>query len=174
MLYFSCGYCAVSSVRFRCLLRLVEHMIWYASWYVYTHVRWSHLCICVWGVRFCFIYCVYAVLFVFLRRYSSAPELLEPVLWPRTALQRWVNVRTTTVTYIPGITQASGLGRISADLLQHIQRVYRVCATPLSSTAVTFCQILFPSKPVVRSIEVSHAACKDEFRRNPRSHSYRS
>ena len=29
-----------------------------------------------------------------------------------------------------------------------------------------FCQILFPSKPVVRAIEVSHAACKDEFRRN--------
>ena len=28
-------------------------------------------------------------------------------------------------------------------------------------------------KPVVRAIEVSHAACKDEFRRNPRSHSWR-
>ena len=38
---------------------------------------------------------------------------------------------------------------------------------------VRFCQILFPSKPVVRAIEVSHAACKDEFRQNPRSHSWR-
>ena len=34
-------------------------------------------------------------------------------------------------------------------------------------------QILFPLKPVVPvgAIEVSHAACKDEFRQNPRSHS---
>ena len=28
-------------------------------------------------------------------------------------------------------------------------------------------------KPVVRAIEVSHAACKDYFRRNPRCHSWR-
>ena len=46
--------------------------------------------------------------------------------------------------------------------------------TPLSSTAVRFCHmfsdfvkfclILFTSKPVVRAIEESHAACKDDFR----------
>ena len=46
------------------------------------------------------------------------------------------------------------------------------------------CQILFPSVrtehlswdnmiPVVRAIEVSHAACKDEFRRNLRPRSWR-
>ena len=44
---------------------------------------------------------------------------------------------------------------------------------PILSDVVTFCQILFPSKPVVRAIEVSHAACKDEFRENPRSYSCR-
>ena len=38
---------------------------------------------------------------------------------------------------------------------------------------VRFRQVLFPSKPVVRAIEVSRAACKDEFRQNPRSHSCR-
>ena len=41
------------------------------------------------------------------------------------------------------------------------------------SDVVRFCHNLFPSKPVVRAIEVSHAACKDEFRKNPRSHSCR-
>ena len=48
----------------------------------------------------------------------------------------------------------------------------------LSSTAVRFCpprqglDILDGHiKPVVRTIGVSHAACKDEFRPNPRSHS---
>ena len=38
----------------------------------------------------------------------------------------------------------------------------------MSSDVVRFCQILFPSKPVVRAIELSHAACKDEVRENPR------
>ena len=41
------------------------------------------------------------------------------------------------------------------------------------SDVVGFCQILFPSKPAVRAIEVSHAACKDEFRQNPRSRNCR-
>ena len=41
------------------------------------------------------------------------------------------------------------------------------------SHVVRFCRILFPSKPVVRAMEVSHAARKDEFRQNPRSHSSR-
>ena len=78
-------------------------------------------------------------------------------------------------------TQASGLAWISADLLQHFQGVYRICIYIYAyppwvlqlSDFVRFCQILFPSKPVVGAIEVSHAACKDEFRQNPRSHSCR-
>ena len=42
------------------------------------------------------------------------------------------------------------------------------------SDVVRVWPILFPSKAVVRAIEVSHAACKeDEFRQNPRSHSCR-
>ena len=28
------------------------------------------------------------------------------------------------------------------------------------------------TQPVIRAIGVSHTACKDEFRRNPRSHSW--
>ena len=38
------------------------------------------------------------------------------------------------------------------------------CSCQILSDVVKFCQILFPSKPVVRAIEVSHAACEDEFR----------
>ena len=45
---------------------------------------------------------------------------------------------------------------------------------PVLQLGVILCQILFPSKPVVRAIDVSHAACKDEFGQNPRSHSCRS
>lgn len=33
------------------------------------------------------------------------------------------------------------------------------------------CQISFLSEPVLRAIKVSHAPCKDDFRRNPSSHS---
>ena len=68
-------------------------------------------------------------------------------------------------------------GRMQNDFirLKHLQGVHGVliCVPPLSPTPVRFCPILFPSKPVVRAIQVSHAACKDEFRQNPRSHSCR-
>ena len=39
-------------------------------------------------------------------------------------------------------TQASGMGWISADLLQHLQGVYRICVPPLSSTATRFRKML--------------------------------
>ena len=88
ILSFSCVYYAVSSGSVSAATRL-------AYWYevlrilIRIYVRWSHLFIFVWGIRFvsvtivCIIFCF--CLF-FLLREPSAPELLEPVLWPRTAL----------------------------------------------------------------------------------------
>ena len=61
-------------------------------------------------------------------------------------------------------------------------RFWRVLAARAyrTPTEIHSCQSLFPSrqtkhpwkghiKPVARGIEVSHAACKDDFRRSPRS-----
>ena len=84
------------SPRFRFLLRFVQHTRTDVLRMFYTYVRLSQLkkikkCLrYTWYlVRFIFSYCVWtlsSVLFVCLLRYSSAPELLEPVLWPRNAL----------------------------------------------------------------------------------------
>ena len=41
----------------------------------------------------------------------------------------------------------------------HVQGVYSICMPPEFNS----CHIWFPSKPVVRAIEVSHAACKGEL-----------
>ena len=49
--------------------------------------------------------------------------------------------------------------------------ILHMCTPPESyscqilSDVVGLCQILFPSKPVVCAIEISHAACKDDFSR---------
>ena len=55
--------------------------IWYVSWYVRTQLSPFYFCL---RYTICFSYCVYylLLLFVFLLRWFSAPELLEPVLWP--------------------------------------------------------------------------------------------
>ena len=58
ILYFSCGYCAVSSVSVSAATRLAYDM------YLNTYVRWSHLFIFVWGIRFvsvvvCVIFCFF-------------------------------------------------------------------------------------------------------------------
>ena len=47
--------------------------------------------------------------------------------------------------------------------------VYSFPRLPIYRLYSRFGQILFPSKPVVRSIEVSHTAFKYEFRHNPLS-----
>ena len=52
---------------------------------------------------------------------------------------------------------------------QHLLEVYRapcICTYDISSELHS-CQISVRSKPVVRAIEVSHAACKDKFRLKP-------
>ena len=53
----------------------------------------------VWGVRLVLVIVGSILCFDFFSS-CSAPGLLEPVVWPRTALWRWVNVRTTLSTTV--------------------------------------------------------------------------
>lgn len=71
------------------LVILVEVGVWWCfdNLYVPVLLFWdvrfvSGMCTCLW----CFCH----------ERYFPTPELLKPVLWPRTWLWRWVHARTTT------------------------------------------------------------------------------
>ena len=64
ILSFSCGYYAVSSVSVSAATRSAYSYVWYIYMYLDTYVRWSHIFILDWGIRFvsvivCFTFCFY-------------------------------------------------------------------------------------------------------------------
>ena len=98
----------------------------------------------------------------------------------RIAVRVWYNVHRVMHDHLSPllILLLIILGATNINMVAYISvATYFVFVHSLSSTAVRFVPLNKDQHPwwghikpvVVRAIEVSHTACKDEFRRNPRS-----
>ena len=88
VLSFSCGYYAVSSVLVSAATRL--------AYYISIRTLISPFLFLVWGVRFILVILCIILGFYLFSSWGNVPLQNYWSLWPRTALQRWVHVSTTT------------------------------------------------------------------------------